>query len=94
MKFGQREYVTTGRPGQRPVVNPPQFSIPLRIAHSPDEIRSPIRRGPEQGTIYNFIYSGVDETPEGRDISLKRMVGASGFELPTSWSPFLEPVLW
>ncbi len=37
-------------------------------------------------TIYNIIYSGVDETPGGRDNPLKRMVGASGFEPPTSWS--------
>src|SRR6185312_2192326 len=31
-------------------------------------------------------YSCVDEKPEGSDILLKRMVGASGFEPPTSWS--------
>jgi hypothetical protein len=40
----------------------------------------------EDMTVYNFIYSGVDETPGGRANSLKRMVGASGFEPPTSWS--------
>jgi hypothetical protein len=35
-------------------------------------------------TIYKIIYSAVNEKPEGVDKSLKRMVGASGFEPPTS----------
>jgi hypothetical protein len=37
-------------------------------------------------TIYKIIYSAVDERPEGADMLLKRMVGASGFEPPASWS--------
>ena len=37
-------------------------------------------------TIYKIIYSAVDETPGVRDNSLKRMVGAKGFEPSTSWS--------
>src|SRR5690348_7211273 len=37
-------------------------------------------------TVYKIIYTAVAEKPEGADISLKRMVGASGFEPPTSWS--------
>ena len=40
----------------------------------------------EDLTTYNFIYSAVDEKPEGSFKSLKKMVGASGFEPPTSWS--------
>jgi hypothetical protein len=41
---------------------------------------------PMNMTVYSFIYSRVDETPGVRGKSLKRMVGASGFEPPTSWS--------
>jgi hypothetical protein len=37
-------------------------------------------------TIYKIIYIGVDEKPEGSNKLLKTMVGASGFEPPTSWS--------
>ena len=40
----------------------------------------------EDLTTYNFIYSAVDEKPEDSFKSLKKMVGASGFEPPTSWS--------
>ena len=40
----------------------------------------------EDMDVYKVIYSGMDETPGVRDNSLKRMVGASGFEPPTSWS--------
>ena len=40
----------------------------------------------EDFTAYRIAHSGVDEKPGGADISLKRMVGASGFEPPTSWS--------
>jgi hypothetical protein len=50
-----------------------------------------IRRVPDVGnledrTAYNFAYSVVDENPELQRNSMKRMVGASGFEPPTSWS--------
>ena len=37
-------------------------------------------------TVYKIVYSAVDEKPEVQRISLKQMVGASGFEPPTSWS--------
>jgi hypothetical protein len=37
-------------------------------------------------TAYNFAYSAVAKKPEVPNISLKGMVGASGFEPPTSWS--------
>ena len=37
-------------------------------------------------TIYNFIYSCVDEKPGVRDNSWKELVGAKGFEPSTSWS--------
>jgi hypothetical protein len=40
----------------------------------------------EDLTAYKIDYSGVDETPERSDMSLKRLVGASGFEPPASWS--------
>jgi hypothetical protein len=40
--------------------------------------------GPEDLTAYNFAYSDVDEKPGGEDISLKRLVGTSGFEPPAS----------
>ena len=35
---------------------------------------------------HNIAYSDVDEKPEVLGISLERMVGASGFEPPASWS--------
>jgi hypothetical protein len=37
-------------------------------------------------TVYKIAYSTVDERPESSLILMKRMVGASGFEPPTSWS--------
>jgi len=37
-------------------------------------------------TVYDFIYTAVDEKPEVRFKCLKRMVGARGFEPPTPWS--------
>jgi hypothetical protein len=37
-------------------------------------------------TVYEIVYSGVDKKPEGSSKLLKTMVGASGFEPPTSWS--------
>jgi len=37
-------------------------------------------------SVYKIVYSGVDEKPEGSNKLLKTMVGASGFEPPTSWS--------
>jgi hypothetical protein len=40
----------------------------------------------EAMTIYSFIYSGVDESPGGRDKPLKILVGAKGFEPSASWS--------
>jgi hypothetical protein len=40
----------------------------------------------EDLAAYKIDYSGVDEISEGSDISLKGMVGASGFEPPASWS--------
>src|SRR5271156_6268606 len=52
--------------------------------HGPLEVIK--RLSLEALTIYNFIYSGVDETPGVRGNSLKKLVGASGFEPPTSWS--------
>ena len=36
--------------------------------------------------VYKIIYSAVDENPEIARKLLKRLVGASGFEPPTSWS--------
>ena len=39
----------------------------------------------EEVTVYNFIYSRVDKKPGVRGISLKRMVGAIGFEPTASW---------
>ena len=40
----------------------------------------------EKIIILKIIRSGVDERPGARDKSLKELVGASGFEPPTSWS--------
>jgi len=37
-------------------------------------------------TVYKIAYNAVDEKPEVARKYLKRMVGASGFEPPTSWS--------
>jgi hypothetical protein len=37
-------------------------------------------------TAYNFNHSDENERPEGLGKLLKGMVGASGFEPPTSWS--------
>jgi hypothetical protein len=51
-----------------------------------DTVSWPISFRLEDLTAYNFIYSSEDEKPEGADKSLKRMVGASGFEPPASWS--------
>jgi hypothetical protein len=36
--------------------------------------------------VYKIIYSAVDRKPGVRGNSLKRMVGARGFEPPTPWS--------
>jgi hypothetical protein len=36
--------------------------------------------------VHKIIYSAVDEKPADTDKLLKGMVGASGFEPPTSWS--------
>jgi hypothetical protein len=40
----------------------------------------------EDFTVYKIAYSPVDEKPEVARKSLKKLVGASGFEPPTSWS--------
>jgi len=40
-------------------------------------------KGPD---VYNFAHSDVAEKPGVRGNSLKRMVGARGFEPPTPWS--------
>ena len=40
----------------------------------------------ENLTAYNFNHSDENERPEGLGKLLKGMVGASGFEPPTSWS--------
>jgi hypothetical protein len=37
-------------------------------------------------TVYKIVYSDVDANPEVRRKLLKELVGASGFEPPTSWS--------
>jgi hypothetical protein len=40
----------------------------------------------EESTVYIFVYTTVAEKPEIARILLKELVGASGFEPPTSWS--------
>jgi hypothetical protein len=56
------------------------------VGIEPTTLRLPKMHSREDLIIYNFIYIYVDEKPEGTDKSLKRMVGASGFEPPASWS--------
>ena len=41
-----------------------------------------------------IIYSAVDENPEVKCNFMKRMVGASGLEPPTSWSGIRFKCLW
>ena len=83
----QQTHSRTSRPlGSRPrnaAIISRSFLVGLNRIYEPNFIT---RSGKEDRAVYKIVYSAVAEKPENACISLKKLVGASGFEPPTSWS--------
>ena len=56
----------------------------IRLVAGAEGARSQLRRF--DSTVYKILNTPVDEKPEATCKYLKKLVGASGFEPPTSWS--------